>query len=266
MEEIKVKKYLERIGYDGPLEPTAEVLKNLHACHVYAVPFENLNIHMDRPVSLDVDHIYEKVLTDRRGGYCYELNTLFATLLQHIGFDLYFSLGRVLYGYSEGLYERAQTHALVMTKIDGELWLSDVSFGNGLLESIKLDEGEVTQINQRYLVTREDDLYVISIWVKDSWSRLFATDTRPVYKCDLEILNYFSSTSDKSVFTQRPFCTLPTPTGRVTIDGKNLIERHADESVTSPIDSLEDYSRLMTEKFGIPQRESRLVKVFERMS
>ena len=83
----RVAEYLERMAYDGPTDPTEETLRRLHHAHLLAVPFENLDIHLDRPIVLDVDALFEKVVRRRRGGFCYELNGLFGWLLGELGFD-----------------------------------------------------------------------------------------------------------------------------------------------------------------------------------
>ena len=83
---LNVGAYLERIGYDGPLAPTAETLRRLHVAHLLAVPFENLSIHAGEAVVLDDESLFDKVVRRRRGGFCYELNGLFAALLRSVGF------------------------------------------------------------------------------------------------------------------------------------------------------------------------------------
>ncbi|HET8677269.1 MAG TPA: arylamine N-acetyltransferase, partial [Blastocatellia bacterium] len=83
---MDIKAYLERIDYGGPVEPTAETLVRLHRAHMLAVPFENLDIHLDRPVKLGDASLYSKIVESRRGGFCYEMNGLFAALLRALGF------------------------------------------------------------------------------------------------------------------------------------------------------------------------------------
>src|SRR5262245_35330983 len=85
---MNIQAYLDRIDYHGPLEPTAETLRALHMAHMLAVPFENLNIGMGWPIVLDQDALFEKIVTRRRGGFCYELNGLFAALRRAVGFEV----------------------------------------------------------------------------------------------------------------------------------------------------------------------------------
>src|SRR4051812_10193641 len=88
MTTLDVHAYLERIRYHGPLDPTAETLRRLQVAHLLSVPFENLSIHWGEPIELDDEALFEKIVVRRRGGFCYELNGLFATLLRALGFDV----------------------------------------------------------------------------------------------------------------------------------------------------------------------------------
>src|SRR5215210_4041066 len=85
---VDTKAYLRRIGYSGPLDPCAETLRGLHRAHMLSVPFENLDIHLERVIVLDEDKLLSKVVGQRRGGFCYELNGAFAALLRALGFDV----------------------------------------------------------------------------------------------------------------------------------------------------------------------------------
>ena len=85
---MNIQAYLDRIDYHGPREPTAATLRALHMAHLLAVPFENLNIGRGWPIVLDEDALFEKIVAGRRGGFCYELNGLFAALLRALGFEV----------------------------------------------------------------------------------------------------------------------------------------------------------------------------------
>jgi N-hydroxyarylamine O-acetyltransferase len=80
--------YLHRIHYHGRLDPTSATLRALHRAHLHAVPFENLDIHLGRPIALDEATLFDKIVVRRRGGLCYELNGLFAALLRSLGFNV----------------------------------------------------------------------------------------------------------------------------------------------------------------------------------
>src|SRR5947199_67751 len=124
--------YLERIGYQGPRAPTAETLRRLHLAHLYAVPFENLSIHWGEPIRLDDEALFEKVVTRRRGGFCYELNGLFAALLRALGFDVaMLSAGA---GRANGDYSPDYDHIALLVTLD-DRWRAD---GGLTLSGMKL--------------------------------------------------------------------------------------------------------------------------------
>src|SRR5215216_6410072 len=85
---MDIPAYLDRINYHGAIDPTAAALRELHRAHLLAVPFENLDIHLGRPIVLEQQALFAKIVTRRRGGFCYELNGLFALLLRDLGFDV----------------------------------------------------------------------------------------------------------------------------------------------------------------------------------
>lgn len=83
-----IKAYLNRIGYEGAVNPSSDTLRALHLAHVLTVPFENLDIHLGRSISIEPEALFRKIVLARRGGYCFELNGLFALLLEQLGFSV----------------------------------------------------------------------------------------------------------------------------------------------------------------------------------
>src|SRR4051812_21960412 len=92
---MNIDAYLARIGYSGSIEPTAETLRALQQAHLLAVPFENLDVYLKRPIILDEERLFAKIVGERRGGFCYELNGLFAALLRSLGFKVELLSARV---------------------------------------------------------------------------------------------------------------------------------------------------------------------------
>lgn len=134
----KLTAYLRRIGYGGPLDPSLRTLRALHRAHLLAVPYENLDIQCGLPVGLDTDAIYEKIVGRRRGGWCYEMNGLFAWALRELGFS--FSLLGGAANREERGADAELSHLAVLVHLD-KTYLADVGFGNGFLVPIPLAEG-----------------------------------------------------------------------------------------------------------------------------
>src|SRR5580692_3744465 len=127
--------YLARIQYAGPTEANAETLRALHRAHLVAVPFENLDIHLGRKITVDEAAILNKVVGLRRGGFCYELNGAFAALLRALGFSVTLLSARV--SRDDGSASAEFDHLTLRVDLE-ESWLADVGFGDSFLEPLRL--------------------------------------------------------------------------------------------------------------------------------
>ena len=138
-DRLDLSAYLHRIGYDRPLDATAETLRALHQAHVATIPFENLDVVFGNAVHVDMDSLQGKLVLRSRGGYCFEHNLLFAAVLDQAGFRVTRLAGRVHMGTDR---PRPRTHMLLRVEADGKEWLADVGFGGeGLLEPLPLADG-----------------------------------------------------------------------------------------------------------------------------
>ncbi len=138
---MNIKAYLERINYHGSLAPTAESLRELQVAHLLTVPFENLSIHAGQPIVLENDALFTKIVENRRGGFCYEANGLFAELLRALGFGVAMLSAEV--ANAEGEFGPNFDHLALMVLPLGSSarrWLVDVGFGDSFREPLLLDE------------------------------------------------------------------------------------------------------------------------------
>ncbi len=140
--------YLHRINYTGSIEPTVDVLRAIHRAHLLSIPYENLDIHLDGALSLDLDAIYDKLVMRKRGGWCYEMNGLLAWALREIGFDVTLLGGTVGRDHMGDLAQ--DNHLVLLVQLvqlaqPSQRWIADVGFGNGILEPLLLVEGEYAQ-------------------------------------------------------------------------------------------------------------------------
>src|SRR5262245_60917664 len=158
---MRLPDYLFRLGVEPPFDADAETLRRLHAAHRRAFLFENLTIQTGGRVSLALPDLERKFLDERRGGYCFEHNTLFAAALAELGLASDALLGRVRRGLPA---QRGRTHMVLRVPIAGEVWLADVGFGaESLIEPIRLRDGETAaQLGSRYSLRREGGLWVLA--------------------------------------------------------------------------------------------------------
>lgn len=242
--------YLARIGYEGALTPSIETLRGLHRAHVMTVPFENLDIHLGRAISLDPADLFRKIVVDRRGGYCFELNGLFALLLEDVGFAVTRLAARVSSG-AEGV--RPRSHQLLMVTLGNTSWIVDVGFGgHGLLEPLRLVFGEeVRQGHECFrLVAGERDEYLLQGEREGAWLDLYSFGLDACLPVDYTFASYYHSHAPDSLFMQKRICTMPTPEGRKTLVDNLLKVRGGGDTQERQV-SDEEYQQLLQQHFGL---------------
>jgi N-hydroxyarylamine O-acetyltransferase len=221
---VDLAAYAERVEFTGELRPSAECLRELHLAHALHVPFENIEVLMGRPVRLDLASLWKKLVEDRRGGYCFEQNTLFAAVLEQVGFPVRRLAARVRMGVA-GV--TARNHMLLAVEADGRQWLSDVGFGgDALLHPVEWRLGETSeQFAWKYRLVEEAPGYLLQTWRGDGWVDLYSFTMEEQHAVDYEVANYHTSTHPDSFFRQQLMVHLPGPEVRVTLVGRRLIER-----------------------------------------
>jgi N-hydroxyarylamine O-acetyltransferase len=244
---MNVNDYLARIDYSGAQVANADGLKALHRAHMLSVPFENLDIPLGTPIVLAQDSFYEKIVTKRRGGFCYELNGLFAWLLRQLGFSVSMLSARVI---KEGKPGPEYDHLALMVELD-EPRLVDVGFGDSFLEPLLLDStDEQIQSGATYRLTGTRTEKRLEQRRDGAWE--------PQYEFSLQSrrLHDFSSaclaqqTSSQSPFTQKTVCSLATEEGRATLSSDRLILRSAAGRTEVELSSVQAYRSALHEYFG----------------
>jgi len=138
----KLDRYLRRVGYTGVVRPDVETLSALHEAHLNAIPFENLDVQLGRPPGMDADAVFDKIVEQGRGGWCYEMNGLFGWALAETGFEVMRMAGGVM--RATGGDAMMGNHLCLLVRLDRD-WLADVGFGGGLLRPLALVAAEEIQ-------------------------------------------------------------------------------------------------------------------------
>jgi N-hydroxyarylamine O-acetyltransferase len=251
---MDVKAYFDRIHYRGPLDPTLNTLRDLHRAHLLAVPFENLSISLGQPIVLDETALFEKIVTHRRGGFCYELNGLFAALLRALGFDVTLLSARVASG--EGRAVPEFDHLALQVKLD-QPWLADVGFGDGFQSPLRLAcRDEQMQGGHSYRLADEgasggSDIILQRRMASADWEEQYRFTLRPRPFGDFAGMCRYHQTSPESIFTRKRICTLATPTGRVTLSDMRLIMTEHGQRTERLLSSEAEYRATLYEYFGI---------------
>lgn len=219
---MNIQAYLQRINYIGPLDPTAKTLRALHLAHLLTVPFENLDIHLSRPIVLDDAALFHKIIEERRGGFCYELNGLFAALLRELGFDVTLLSARV--ARASGGFGPEFDHLTLLVRLE-ERWLADVGFGDSFREPLRFGEpGEQKQEMGSYRLAQEGSQWVLWELSKQSgWQPQYQFILQPRRLADFAAMCDYHQSAPESHFTQKRICSLATPGGRVTLSDQHLI-------------------------------------------
>jgi N-hydroxyarylamine O-acetyltransferase len=219
---LNVPAYLDRIGYTGPLAPTADVLRNLHRAHLFNVPFENLDITLGRKIVCDEDAFIHKIVELRRGGFCYELNGAFAALLRAIGFYVTLLSARV--PREDGSDGPEFDHLALRINLE-QPWLADVGFGDSFLEPIGLRSGTGGEHDGRTyrVVDRGHSMRMERAEVGGTWKRQYFFNLTPRSLDEFAPMCQYHQTSPESPFTQKSVCSRATPDGRITVADQRLI-------------------------------------------
>jgi N-hydroxyarylamine O-acetyltransferase len=253
---MNIEAYFQRIAYDGPQAPDATTLHGLQLAHLLAVPFENLDISLGHAIVLDEEALFNKIITRRRGGICYELNGLFAALLGSLGFEVaYLSASDA---HADGAYGPAFDHLALLVPTRDERghttrWLVDVGWGDTFCRPLALDTAAIQSdgIGQYRL---EQDGSACVVWQQQAdqtWEANYRVSSQPYALSDFFAMCTFHQTSPASPWTQQRLCTRLTPEGRITLTGKHLTVTAHGQRHRTPVEDDAMFTRLAEEHFGI---------------
>ena len=244
-----MKKYLERFNASSLTEVSFTNLTKLQDLHMQSIPFENLDVIRRVPIYLNLQTIYEKIVNNNRGGYCYELNGLFHWLLNELGYNAHLIPATVK--RPNGVWAKADTHAALLVQLD-KPYLVDVGFGAATPRlPIALDGSEGTDISSTYLIHKQADNTFDLI-------QKSASDERTLYRFSLNKKNLvdfhegcvFNQVSASSSFTHTDIITQATPTGQMTLSD-HTFSMTEDGVRTSFELSADEKVRVLQDKFKV---------------
>ncbi|SPE64504.1 Arylamine N-acetyltransferase [Streptomyces netropsis] len=250
-DELDLDGYLARIGFTGTPRADLATLRAVHRGHVAAFPFENLEILLGRPVLLDVPALQDKMVTRRRGGYCYEQNLLLAAALDRIGFSFTGLGARVRMGSDS---RRPATHMALEVQADGEQWLCDVGFGGeGLLEPLAFRDGiRERQGDWTFGMEREQKgVRVLRTLHPEGWFDLYAIGPEERFPVDYAVMNHYISTHPRSPFVSRPVVQQTESDHRRNLVGTVLTSTRADGSRDTCEVGVEELPDVLAREFRI---------------
>jgi N-hydroxyarylamine O-acetyltransferase len=192
--------YLRRIAYTGDVQPTVTALTGLHLAHTGQIPFENIDILLGEAIRLDLPSLEAKLVRGRRGGYCFEQNTLFAEVLRQIGFEVACLAARVCLGANR---VAPRTHMALLVTAEGRAWLADVGFGGqGILQPLPLAAGEYQQFGWTYELATFQSEWMLRFKGPLGWQDQYRFTLEPQLPVDFDVANYYVSTHPQSIFVR----------------------------------------------------------------
>jgi N-hydroxyarylamine O-acetyltransferase len=246
--------YLRRIGYAGPREPTLAVLKALHALHPAAIPFENLDPLLERPVPLDLASLQAKLVGQRRGGYCFEQNAVFRAALQALGFPVIGLAARVRWMAPPDAPEGPRNHMLLQVELDDGPYLADVGFGGHLFAApIRMATG-IEQATPASTLRLEPAGAALTLQYKhpEGWRDVYRFTLEPAVEADYAVGNWHTSTHPDSLFRNHLLAERLTPERRFSLMNRRLTERWADGRVVERrLETPAELARTLDEAFGL---------------
>ena len=252
-QKVNLNAYFERIGFAGSIAPTLATLELIHGLHAAAISFENLNPLLGLPVKLDHAALEKKLLSERRGGYCYEQNLLLMAMLADLDYSVQGLSARVLWNNPEGATAEP-SHMLLRVEINGAGYLVDVGFGDLTLTApLKLKaDTEQTTPHGLYRLLNDEKSWTLEAKVGEDWKPLYAFDLTPRTLADYEASNSFLSTDPASAFTRELRVAL-SPSGKrlKLLNNRLTIEENGQAAEQRLLSSVAELRAVLENDFGI---------------
>jgi N-hydroxyarylamine O-acetyltransferase len=246
------KSYLDRIEIEkSDITADLESLRFLQRQHLLTVPFENLDIHWKRPITLNTNRFYDKMIGEKRGGFCYELNGLFYELLTEIGFQNKIISAKVSKG--NGDFGAEYDHLAIIARIGNEEYLVDAGFGDFTAEPLKfVVDVEQLDDNGVFLIRKYDENYFeVAKKVGDVWQSEYIFMTLKRDLTEFAGMCQYHQTSPESHFTRGKVCSLMTLDGRKTLTDGKFIETKKGQKKEISVNSTEQFNQILADEFHI---------------
>lgn len=252
-DSMNIQAYLDRIQFSGPIKPDLQTLQALQHQHLLTVPFENLDIHLNRPIILEPSRFFTKIIEHKRGGFCYELNGLFSLLLEEIGFEVKKISARV-HNTAKQAFGEEFDHLALLVSIDEETYLADVGFGEFVFQPLRFElDLEQKDPRGKFMIQEMAPPYfLISNWTKEGWHPGYKFSTIARDLKEFEGMCHYQQTDPDSHFTSKRMISIPIPDGRITLSGNTLKKTVEGEMVwEKEIKNEKEFEAYLQKYFGI---------------
>ncbi len=246
--------YFARLGYDGPAEASLPTLRRLHALHAAAIPFENIDVLLDRGVSLEPADVAAKLIHRRRGGYCFEQNGLFQRVLETLGFEVEGHVARVVWQAPADAPERPRTHKVLRVRAEDETWLCDVGFGGCVLpEPLRWSLDVVQETRHDRYRLRQDGAEIVQEVERDGiWQPAYRIGAEAQHDVDYLLPNWWTSTHPSSHFRHNLIVARTAHEARYALLNNRLVVRPVGAPPERRELDVDGVLQVLSETFGLP--------------
>jgi N-hydroxyarylamine O-acetyltransferase len=253
---FELSAYLDRIGTTAPAHADSAALTALQRAHREAIPFENLDILLGRGISVAPDAIFDKLVTRRRGGYCFEQNGLFRQALAAMGFATQRAMARVW--LLDPPATPGRTHMLLHVTLSGASWIADAGFGGGYAPPMPLVADRIAEDGGvRHRLRRDSEHgWMMERDGGEGWARQFSFTLDPVHDADIAIANHWTATAPDSRFTKGAVLGRILPDGDVSLIDRRLTLRRPGGGANREIADPAAYRAALADSFGIDLTEA----------
>jgi N-hydroxyarylamine O-acetyltransferase len=249
LHEAEVKKYLARLSYAGSVDENLDVLTALHRAHLYHIAFENLDIIFGRKIVLSQEAVLDKILNQRRGGFCYELNYAFSLLLKTLGFEVQLLAGSVFSGQTAG---REFDHMLLRVNVHQRPYIADVGFGDCFRTPILMGGDLVEELGSAYRTVADGDHQLLMHKnAQQEWQPEYRFSLIGREIADFQTMCEYQQSSPDSHFTKKSICSIATKAGRISISNGRLIITEHGERHEHHIQNDAEYQQLLAQHFDM---------------
>lgn len=260
MTPIQLDAYFDRIRWNGDTAPTLGTLHNLLLAHTANIPFENLDVLIGRGVSLDIEALQKKLVHDRRGGYCFEHATLFAKVLEVLGFKPVRHSARVILFSSRR--DSPRTHMFLTVQVEGRRYVLDPGFGAySSRVPLPLTPSEAASGANDRRVVRDGDVFVLQIRRGEEMEPAWVSNLEEDNPVDFELANYWTATHPGSPFRNIMMLSSVRPDGRVSVMNRNVTRTRGEETLSSELTGRSALRALLAEHFGFDLPEVEQLRV-----
>lgn len=268
MDDAALDAYLARIGYDSPREPTLDVLKAVHLAQSQTIAFENFEPLLNRPVPIDLPALQDKLIAHKRGGYCFEINTLFCAALRALGFVVTPLLARVQW-MAPPTHVAARTHMVLRVDLNGTSYIADAGFGAVTLTGpiiLQTETPQRTPHEMFRLIAMGADELQLQVQLKNEWVRMYQFSLVPPPQIDFEVGNFFVWAYPESHFRKVLMASHVEAGKRFTLGNLTLTTRQVNgDTAQHEIETSDEFADVLRNVIGTQISKADAEAVFEKL-